>query len=169
MHRHVEAGQALLHDPPLAMMPATRVTCFRAGAPCLLVGTLHSRALPRPSPHPLPWPAFPPPCSIAMGLGEGVAFPAIHSIISRSVPGESQSTAVGIVTAASYAGTALAFGLSPAIIDNWGWPVSCCRQGEGQACRGGAPAGGHVGRVAGRQESRVRASFSRGKPVGQAK
>lgn len=59
---------------------------------------------------------------VAMGLGEGVAFPAIHSIISRSVPASSQSTAVGLVTAASYGGTALAFGLSPMIIDNMGWP-----------------------------------------------
>lgn len=58
-----------------------------------------------------------------MGLGEGVAFPAIHSIISRSVPGEHQSTSVGIVTAASYAGTALAFGLSPLLIDRLGWEV----------------------------------------------
>lgn len=58
---------------------------------------------------------------ISMGLGEGVAFPAIHSIISRSVPGEHQSTAVGVVTAASYAGTALAFGLSPLLIDRLGW------------------------------------------------
>ena len=35
-----------------------------------------------------------------MGLGEGVAFPAIHSIIARSVPTDKQST----------------FGLAPAII-----------------------------------------------------
>ena len=41
-----------------------------------------------------------------MGVGEGVAFPAIHAIIARSVPVDKQSTAVGIVTAASYGGTA---------------------------------------------------------------
>jgi len=35
----------------------------------------------------------------------------------------SQSTAVGIVTAASYGGTALAFGVSPYIIKEFGWPV----------------------------------------------
>lgn len=58
-----------------------------------------------------------------MGLGEGVAFPAIHSTIARSVPPEHQSTAVGVVTAASYAGTALAFGLAPLIIEDLGWPV----------------------------------------------
>ncbi|KAK9828817.1 hypothetical protein WJX72_002260 [[Myrmecia] bisecta] len=59
---------------------------------------------------------------VAMGLGEGVAFPAIHSLIARAVPVERQSTAVGIVTAASYMGTALAFGVSPVIIDQLGWP-----------------------------------------------
>jgi ACS family sodium-dependent inorganic phosphate cotransporter len=59
---------------------------------------------------------------IAMGLGEGVAFPAIHSTIARSVPLENQSTAVGVVTAASYVGTALAFGLAPTLIEDLGWP-----------------------------------------------
>lgn len=34
----------------------------------------------------------------------GVAFPAIHSMIASQVPPQSQSLAVGIVTAASYAG-----------------------------------------------------------------
>ena len=74
--------------------------------------------------HPRP-PLLHPPCRIAMGVGEGVAFPAIHAIIARSVPVDKQSTAVGIVTAASYGGTALAFGLAPTIIDELGWPVSC--------------------------------------------
>ena len=41
----------------------------------------------------------------------------------RNVPYANQSTAVGIVTAASYAGTALAFGISPYIITNYGWQV----------------------------------------------
>lgn len=58
-----------------------------------------------------------------MGLGEGVAFPAIHAAIARSVPAEHQSGAVGVVTAASYVGTALAFGLAPTIIEDLGWPV----------------------------------------------
>ena len=46
------------------------------------------------------------------------SFPAA----ARNVPVERRSTAVGIVTAASYAGTAIAFGLSPAIISRFGWP-----------------------------------------------
>lgn len=61
---------------------------------------------------------------IFLGLGEGVAFPAVHSIISRSVPRSKQSLAVGIVTAASYAGAALAFLIVPSIIQNFGWPTS---------------------------------------------
>jgi ACS family sodium-dependent inorganic phosphate cotransporter len=60
---------------------------------------------------------------ILLGVGEGVAFPSIHSLISRNVPQQSQSTAVGVVTAASYAGTALAFGVSPLIISQLGWQV----------------------------------------------
>lgn len=59
---------------------------------------------------------------VLLGVGEGVAFPAIHSLIPRHVPLPWQSTVVGVVTAAAYAGTALAFGLSPAIISNLGWP-----------------------------------------------
>lgn len=97
-------------------------------SPHTLLAALSSTTL---SPR-LTWPAHPslPPslhlflgCSIAMGLGEGVAFPAIHSTIARSVPAEQQATSVGIVTAASYAGTALAFGLAPTIIEELGWPV----------------------------------------------
>lgn len=60
---------------------------------------------------------------IAMGLGEGVAFPAVHSLISVAVPAGFQSTAVAIVTAASYAGAALAAGVSPYIISVWSWPA----------------------------------------------
>ncbi|GIL53865.1 hypothetical protein Vafri_9379 [Volvox africanus] len=58
---------------------------------------------------------------VMLGVGEGVAFPSIHSLIARNVPVQNQTTAVGIVTAASYAGTALAFGISPLIISNFGW------------------------------------------------
>lgn len=60
---------------------------------------------------------------ILLGVGEGVAFPSIHSLISQNVPYSYQSTAVGIATAASYAGTALAFGMSPYIISQVGWPA----------------------------------------------
>ena len=48
----------------------------------------------------------------------------------RNVPYKSQSTAVGIVTAASYVGTALAFGVSPYIITTFGWPVRYWESGS---------------------------------------
>ena len=41
---------------------------------------------------------------VALGAGEGVAFPAVHALISRHVPKDRQSTAVAAVTAASYGG-----------------------------------------------------------------
>lgn len=59
---------------------------------------------------------------VMLGVGEGVAFPAIHTLIARNVPVGAQSTAVGVVTAASYMGTALAFGVSPWLISTYGWP-----------------------------------------------
>lgn len=60
---------------------------------------------------------------VAMGLGEGIAFPAIHSLIAQHVPVSSRSTSVAVITAASYLGTALAFGVAPTIINlsSWQW------------------------------------------------
>lgn len=49
-------------------------------------------------------------CRIALGMGEGVAFPAVHSLLGRYVPEEQQTSAVAIITAASYLGIAVAFG-----------------------------------------------------------
>jgi ACS family sodium-dependent inorganic phosphate cotransporter len=46
---------------------------------------------------------------VLMGVGEGPAFPAIHSMISRVVLPQHQSTAVSLVTAASYVGSVCAF------------------------------------------------------------
>lgn len=36
---------------------------------------------------------------VLLGVGEGIAFPSIHSMIARNVPQASQSTAVGVVRA----------------------------------------------------------------------
>lgn len=54
-------------------------------------------------------------------LAQGIAFPAVHSIISTTVPRERQSTAVAVVTAASYAGAAAASIASPWIISHLTW------------------------------------------------
>eukprot|EP00953_Heterococcus_sp_UTEX-ZZ885_P002566 1900-Heterococcus_DN1.PRE.3 len=58
---------------------------------------------------------------VALGLGEGFAFPSIHAMISEYVPAQRQATVVGAVTAASYGGAALAFGASPTLAQNYGW------------------------------------------------
>jgi len=58
---------------------------------------------------------------VILGAGEGVAFPAVHAVISRHVPVERQSTAVAVVTAASYAGAAVAFAATPPIVSAFGW------------------------------------------------
>lgn len=61
---------------------------------------------------------------LTLGLGEGVAFPAVHSAIACLVPKSQQSSAVALVTAASYAGAGLAFLLVPGIVETYGWQVS---------------------------------------------
>eukprot|EP00960_Hanusia_phi_P036420 752303-Hanusia_phi.AAC.7 len=58
---------------------------------------------------------------VLMGVGEGPAFPAIHSMISRTIPDDRKTTAVAIVTAASYVGSLLAFAVCPTIIASSRW------------------------------------------------
>ena len=58
---------------------------------------------------------------IALGAGEGVAFPAIHALIAKHVPMNKRSTAVAAVTASSYAGAAFAFAVTPPIVSELGW------------------------------------------------
>ena len=59
---------------------------------------------------------------VILGMGEGVAFPACHALIAREVPREKRSTAVAAVTAASYAGAAFAFAVTPGLVSEFGWP-----------------------------------------------
>ncbi|KAK3271060.1 hypothetical protein CYMTET_20569, partial [Cymbomonas tetramitiformis] len=61
---------------------------------------------------------------VLLGLGEGVAFPAVHSLIARHVPSDQQSTAVGITTAASYLGAAGAFLVTPLVIRTYDWQTA---------------------------------------------
>lgn len=49
--------------------------------------------------------------------------PLVLFAAARGVPTQYQSTSVAAVTASSYLGTALAFGFSPSIINNFGWEV----------------------------------------------
>ena len=47
----------------------------------------------------------------------------MHQLIAASVPRSFQSSAVAIVTAASYGGAAFAAGIAPTILDKAGWPA----------------------------------------------
>lgn len=57
----------------------------------------------------------------ALGMGQGVAFPAIHALLAKMVPPAVRSGAIGIIMACAHCGTALGFGTSPAIIQALGW------------------------------------------------
>lgn len=52
-----------------------------------------------------------------LGLAQGVAFPAIHALLARGVPAGRRSASIGAIMAMAHCGTALAFGLSPALIE----------------------------------------------------
>ena len=58
---------------------------------------------------------------ILLGAGEGLALPAIHSMIKKYVDKSSRSTSASIITAACYAGALGSNLLSPQIIDASGW------------------------------------------------
>eukprot|EP01068_Selenidium_serpulae_P012020 Selendium_serpulae@DN5758_c0_g1_i17.p1 len=58
---------------------------------------------------------------MALGLGEGVGFPAIHSMIAHYIHPSSLSTIVALVTSGSYIGAFLALILTPKIITSFGW------------------------------------------------
>jgi MFS transporter, ACS family, solute carrier family 17 (sodium-dependent inorganic phosphate cotransporter), other len=60
---------------------------------------------------------------ILLGLGEGVNFPAIHSITARWVLAEERSRAIALNFSGIYLGTVIAFLVSPAIIVAFGWPA----------------------------------------------
>jgi ACS family sodium-dependent inorganic phosphate cotransporter len=56
-----------------------------------------------------------------LGVGQGVAFPAIHALLAKRVPGKARSGAIGIIMACAHCGTAMGFGASPGIITSVGW------------------------------------------------
>jgi MFS transporter, ACS family, solute carrier family 17 (sodium-dependent inorganic phosphate cotransporter), other len=60
---------------------------------------------------------------IGMGLGEGVAFPAIHNLIARWIPTQERGRAVSLNTSGIALGTVLALLLTPSIVVTWGWPA----------------------------------------------
>jgi ACS family sodium-dependent inorganic phosphate cotransporter len=58
---------------------------------------------------------------ILLGAGEGLALPAIHSMIQKYVKQEGRATSAAVITAACYLGALLSNLLSPMIISNAGW------------------------------------------------
>ncbi|ORY02223.1 MFS general substrate transporter [Basidiobolus meristosporus CBS 931.73] len=61
-------------------------------------------------------------CRLLLGAGEGLGFPAIHSLIAKWIPHHESSRAVAAVTAASYAGAILALLISAPIAASFlGW------------------------------------------------
>ncbi len=58
---------------------------------------------------------------IVLGLGEGLNFPAIHSLASRWTPSSERARAVALNFSGMFAGTVIAFLASPVIIVAWGW------------------------------------------------
>jgi MFS family permease len=58
---------------------------------------------------------------IAMGVGEGVAFPTIYSLYSRWLPPGERSRAIGLTYAAIPLGSVLALLVAPWIVVQYGW------------------------------------------------
>jgi MFS transporter, ACS family, solute carrier family 17 (sodium-dependent inorganic phosphate cotransporter), other len=60
---------------------------------------------------------------VLLGLGEGVNFPAIHSLAARWMPVRERSRAISLNFSGMYLGTVLALIASPPIIVAFGWPA----------------------------------------------
>ncbi|KAF9936898.1 hypothetical protein BGZ67_001915 [Mortierella alpina] len=59
---------------------------------------------------------------IALGLGEGVAYPSVHAMIGTWIPPCERSKAVATVTAFAYLGAVIALPTSSAlVVSPWGW------------------------------------------------
>lgn len=59
---------------------------------------------------------------VGMGLGEGVAFPAIHNLFARWAPVHERARFVALNTSGIPLGTVGALFLTPVIVLAWGWP-----------------------------------------------
>src|SRR5579863_1517787 len=60
---------------------------------------------------------------VILGLGEGVNFPAIHSIVARWMLPAERTRSIAVNFSGMYAGTIVALILSPLIITAFGWPA----------------------------------------------
>ncbi|XP_078446090.1 major facilitator superfamily protein [Wolffia australiana] len=57
-----------------------------------------------------------------MGIGEGVAMPAMNNLLSKWVPVSERSRSLGLVYSGMYLGSVIGLGLSPILINRFGWP-----------------------------------------------
>lgn len=58
---------------------------------------------------------------VALGAGEGIALPSVHSMIKNYVSPQWRSLCVSIITAACYLGSVVSNAASPRLIANYGW------------------------------------------------
>ena len=57
-----------------------------------------------------------------MGVGEGVAMPAMNNLLSKWVPVRERSRSLALVYSGMYSGSVLGLALSPQMIHSLGWP-----------------------------------------------
>lgn len=57
-----------------------------------------------------------------MGIGEGVAMPAMNNMLSKWVPVEERSRSLALVYSGMYLGSVLGLSVSPSLIHAFGWP-----------------------------------------------
>ncbi|KAJ9539248.1 hypothetical protein OSB04_031981 [Centaurea solstitialis] len=57
-----------------------------------------------------------------MGIGEGVAMPAMNNILSKWIPVSERSRSLALVYSGMYLGSVIGLGVSPVLIQKFGWP-----------------------------------------------
>lgn len=57
-----------------------------------------------------------------MGIGEGVAMPAMNNILSKWIPVSERSRSLALVYSGMYLGSVTGLAVSPALIQKFGWP-----------------------------------------------
>ena len=61
-------------------------------------------------------------CRVFLGVAEGMAWPAVHQLMSVWFPAAELARAISFFTSGSYFGTVITMLLSPPMISAWGWP-----------------------------------------------
>ncbi|KZV57648.1 putative anion transporter 2, chloroplastic-like [Dorcoceras hygrometricum] len=57
-----------------------------------------------------------------MGIGEGVAMPAMNNLLSKWIPVSERSRSLALVYSGMYLGSVIGLAFSPMLIQNFGWP-----------------------------------------------